>query len=149
MNDLPLSFAGSCHCGAIGFVFRTRLQPADWSVRACQCTFCQAHAARSWSDPAGKIEVVERQPSRLARYRFGQGTADFLICNRCGVYIGTVIDTAQGRFGVINVNAIRPIPPGIPEPQAMDYGGETPEQRTARRQRRWSPVIDVAEPSHR
>lgn len=134
------TYAGSCHCEAIGFVYRTEQDPSDWSVRACQCTFCRAHGARSTSDPAGSIEFTARNSELLNLYRFGQGITDFLICRRCGVYIGAFIETGQGRFGIVNVNALRPIPSDFPAPAAMEYGSETREDRVARREQRWSPV---------
>lgn len=133
-------YAGGCHCGALEFVLRTGRGAAEWSVRTCQCAFCRAHAARSTSDPAGTIEFFERRPGALVRYRFAQKTADYLICGKCGVYVGAVIVTPRGRFGIVNVNALQPVPDGVPAPQAMNYDGESPERRTARREQRWSPV---------
>ncbi|MBI3769433.1 MAG: aldehyde-activating protein [Deltaproteobacteria bacterium] len=135
------AFAGSCHCGAVGFSFRTHRSPGNWSARACQCSFCRAHAALSTSDPSGSIEFLERRSGAFMRYRFGQRTADFLICRHCGVYLGAVLASSSGRFGIINVNALHPIPSTLPAPQPMDYDAETPEQRIARRQQRWSPVV--------
>src|SRR5882672_2784603 len=143
MDSGVISYAGTCHCGAVGFSFRTRLPPGEWSVRACQCSFCRAHSALTTSDPSGSIEFLEPRSGTLARYRFGQRTADFLICRNCGVYLGAVIDSPSGRFGIINVNALRLIPSALPVPKSMDYDSETSEQRIARRQQRWSPVIGV------
>ena len=140
MDSAPLCFAGACHCGAVGFSYRTRRPPGEWSMRACQCGFCRAHAALTTSDPSGSIEFLESRSGALARYRFGQRTADFLICRDCGVYLGAVIEAPSGRFGIINVNALRPIPAALPVPTSMDYDAETTEQRIARRQQRWSPV---------
>ena len=38
------TYHGGCHCGALGFEFSTALEPSAWSIRACQCNFCRAHA---------------------------------------------------------------------------------------------------------
>ena len=143
MDSSLISFVGTCHCGAVGFSFRTRLLPGEWSMRACQCSFCRSHAALTTSDPNGSIEFLEPRSGTLARYRFGQRTADFLICRNCGVYLGAVIDSPSGRLGIINVNALRLSPSALPVPKSMDYDSETSEQRIARRQQRWSPVIGV------
>lgn len=116
------------------------MPPGEWSVRACQCTFCRAHAALSTSDSSGSVRFFEHSVGALNRYRFGQRTADFLTCRNCGVYLGAVIDTARGRFGIINVNALRRIPAGLPAPVPMDYENETLEQRIARREERWTPA---------
>jgi hypothetical protein len=54
--------------------------PEDLPVRACGCRFCRQHAALSTSDPDGHVIFQVADPARLARYRFGLKTADFLIC---------------------------------------------------------------------
>jgi len=140
-------YLGECHCGSIGFVYTVGKEPQAWSVRACQCSFCRAHHALSTSDPSAWIEFLERVPGRLNRYRFGQRTADFLLCRDCGVYIGAVIATAKGRFGIINVNALHPLPEALKTAEPMHYDGETAEQRSLRREQRWSRVVGAPWPA--
>ena len=82
-------------------------------------------------------------PGAVVRYRFGLRTADFLLCANCGVYIGAVIPTAEGWFGIFNLHALDDPPPGLPAAQPVSYDGETPTGRTARRSERWTPVADV------
>lgn len=60
MSNTYRMFEGACHCGAIGYLYRTALDPERWNVRACQCSFCRAHAARTTSDPAGSVQFRER-----------------------------------------------------------------------------------------
>jgi len=129
---------GTCHCRAIGFAYETSLAPPDWPMRACACRFCRSHGAATTSDPHGALELACRDPDQLVRYRFGLGTADFLICRTCGVYLAAI--TADGRFGLINTNALADRPAELPPPQAMAYDGETASGRTARREQRWTPV---------
>jgi len=136
-----MTYPGQCHCGSIGYAYETSRHPSTWSVRACQCTFCRAHGALTTSDPGGSVAFRLDDPARLVRYRFGLRTADFLICARCGVYIGSVIRTPRGRRGIVNIHAMRPVPPDLAQPQPMSYEGETEEQRTVRREARWTPVI--------
>jgi hypothetical protein len=88
----------------------------------------------------GSVEFATAEPELLNRYRFGERTADFLICSRCGVYIGALIETASGGYGIININALRSIPPELPEPIAMEYGSESKDERIARRELRWTPA---------
>ena len=133
-------FAGACHCGAIGYAYRTQLAPGAWSVRACQCSFCRSHAGVTTSDPAGTLEFFERTPGGLNRYRFARRTADYLICRNCGIYLGAIFTSARGRFGIVNVNTMRNRPADLPPPEVKDYGVESPDQRTARREQRWTPV---------
>jgi len=131
---------GRCHCGAIGFTFDTAAEPAGWSVRACQCSFCRAHSALSTSDPRGSVRFRIERPENLTRYRFGLRTADFLLCRECGVYVGALTSIDGRWFGIVNVNALQPIPAAVREALAMSYDGEDATQRASRRAQRWSPA---------
>jgi len=136
-------FEGRCHCGAIGFEFRTSRDPEQWEVRACQCSFCRSHAARTTSDPEGSILFRIPDQSRLNRYRFSTKSADFYVCRVCGVYLASVTVSARGQFATVNVNALSP-PVDLPVATAISYAGESAEQKLARRERKWTPVIDIA-----
>jgi len=138
---IPLQdFAGSCHCGALGFTFRTALPVTAWSVRECQCGFCRAHGALTTTDPAGRVAFHAREPGLLRRYRFAMRTADFLLCARCGVYLGAQIETAAGAFGTVNVRAMTPLPAGLPAPSSAVYDAESAPERVRRRAQRWTPL---------
>ena len=80
--------------------------------------------------------------SKLIRYRFGSRSADFFVCRDCGVYMAAVIDSARGRFATLNVNVLSP-PVDIPAATAISYEGESAEQKLARREQKWTPVIDL------
>jgi len=82
-------------------------------------------------------------PTALQRYRFALMTADFLICKQCGVYLGAVVDTQDGRFGIINTHALRSAPPDIADVGAISYDGEDAAGRISRREERWTPVTKV------
>lgn len=138
--DMRQSFPGSCHCGAIGFNYHTDLDPDAWSIRACQCSFCRAHDALSTSDSNGRIEFTSRDAEFLQRYRFGLKTADFLLCGRCGVYIGAVIETDSGAFGIINVHALVETPANLAGLEPISYDDENVDGRVSRREERWTPV---------
>ena len=98
-RDKTGHYQGSCHYGAIGFSYSTRLAPGEWAIRACQCSFCSAHDALSTSEPDATIDFVANDPELLQKYRFGLFTADFLLCRKCGVYIGAVIEVDGDRYG--------------------------------------------------
>lgn len=134
------AYEGRCHCGAIGYTYRTAGSPDSWSIRACRCSFCRAHDALSTSEPAGTIDFWAARPKELQKYRFGLRTADFLLCRNCGVYIGALIDTDKGSFGIINVHALAPVPEQTSPSANADYGGEDTSARIRRRQERWSPA---------
>jgi len=133
-------FNGSCHCGAIGFTYRTILSPSEWPIRACQCSFCRCHDALSTSDPQGDLSFHAERPDCLQRYQFGLRTADFLLCRNCGVYLGAVMFSGQSMYGIINTHALKPQPEHLAETQPIDYEGEKTDGRVSRRIDRWTPV---------
>src|SRR5215210_2892768 len=100
------SYEGRCHCGSIGFVFRTSRAPEQWSVRSCQCSFCRTHGARTTSDPQGSVAFQIADASKLQRYRFGTCSTDFLVCRDCGVYLAALLTSSRGQFATLNINAI-------------------------------------------
>jgi hypothetical protein len=131
---------GACHCGAIGFAYRTALEPKDWPIRACQCTFCRAHGALSTSDPNGSLTFWEHVPATLNRYQFGRKTADFLICRRCGAYLGATMQSEGKSFGIVNVRWLQSVLEHVSAPQPMTYENEAQAERLARREKRWTPI---------
>jgi hypothetical protein len=131
--------SGGCHCGALAVQFRTDLPIAQIEVRACQCGFCRAHGALSVTDPKGLLTFRSNDAGRLVRYQFGLKLADFLLCSRCGTYVGAYMDQDGGALGVLNVCALRERDRfGAPTP--MRYDGESSEQRLQRRRQRWTPA---------
>ncbi len=140
---MQTDYTGSCHCGAIGFTYRSGIKPERWSIRACQCSFCRAHDALSTSDPAGQIAFVASRPEMLRKYRFGLMTADFLLCKHCGVYIGAVIESSGSVFGIINVHALEETPANLAATAPISYDAEDVGGRVSRREERWTPVIEL------
>ena len=141
-------FAGRCHCGNLEVVFETGTPARDLVIRSCACSFCRRHGARCVSDPAGAARILVRDPALLIRYRFGLRTAEFLVCGRCGVYVGAVMTEGGAAVATINVNSFDPPHPferaGVP----MRYEGESEAERRARRAAGWTPVaFDAPRPS--
>jgi hypothetical protein len=134
---------GQCFCGSIGYEYQTAIAASDWSIRACQCAFCRAHDALSTSDPAGTLRFHAAKPDNLQRYRFAMRTADFLLCRECGVYIGAVIESDLGRFGIINTHSLKVTPADIAAVAPMTYDSEDEQGRVGRREVRWTPVTGV------
>jgi hypothetical protein len=123
----------------VGFTLRASRAPAQWAVRACQCSFCRGHGARTTADPQGSVTFQVSDASKLKRYRFGTRSADFLICGECGVYVAALITSGRGQFATLNINTIR-APLNAPDPEPVSYDEESSEQRQARREQRWTPV---------
>ena len=137
------TYEGSCHCGAIGWAYRTTKPPSQWPVRSCQCSFCRRHATRCTSDPTGSVAFSIADRNALHRYRFGLQTAEFLMCRRCGVYIGAFADGPGGAFATLNLNALKVPVDGVPAPTPTFYDSEGREGRIRRREQRWTPVVKV------
>ena len=136
-----MQYEGRCHCGSIGYRYRTERSISDWPIRACQCSFCRAHGARTTSDPAGSVEYFVNWPDQLQRYRFALNLTDFLICRACGVYIGAVTEISTVLLTVVNSNVLYPRPPDIPDAVPVVYHGESVDARNRRRQTAWTPCL--------
>jgi hypothetical protein len=135
----PAPLTGSCHCGAIRATLYASKPAADLQVRACQCSFCLRHGAKTVSDPAGRARF-EIDGAALSWYRFETRTGTSLICSRCGMYAGVMLEDGERIWSVINVR-------GLAVPEFSDrtgdpviYDGETPEERIARRKAMWTPT---------
>jgi hypothetical protein len=142
-------FAGRCHCGNLEVTFEPGTSPEDLVVRSCTCSFCRRHGARCVSDPAGAVRILAHDPARLIRYRFGLRTADFLVCGRCGSYLGALMEQGGGAVATLNVNNFDPPHPFARTGVPMRYDGEVEAERRARRAAGWTPVVAFeAAPRH-
>lgn len=134
------TITGGCHCGNVSYTFDISTSLDQLGLRACQCTFCRAHGARTTSDPNGAFRIRVRDDGQLQRYRFGLKTADFLICRTCGVFIGAVMEEGGNRYITVNANSFQPPPAHDIPGSANDFGGEDVAGRTARRSAKWTPL---------
>lgn len=139
-----MSFAhahhGGCHCGKLRWTLESKLAAAELPARACQCPFCTRHGALSTSDPAGHLRFDSDDPALVLRYRFATRSADFLICRRCGVYVGALMEEGGAWFAIANLNTIEGRERLKPVPQPMVYDGEDEAARRGRRSARWTPA---------
>jgi hypothetical protein len=134
-----MTFQGQCHCGAIRGTLVASKPAAALQVRACQCGFCTRHGAMTVSDPAGRSTfAIER--AALTKYQFGTRTGTSLLCARCGMYAGVILEDGGKAWSVLNVRGL-----AIPEfkgrvAEPVVYEGEAPEARIARRKAKWTPT---------
>ena len=82
--------------------------------------------------------TFEIDPVALAKYQFGTRTGTSLICARCGMYAGVILEDDGKVWSVLNVRGL-----AIPEfagrvGEPVVYEGETPEARIARRKSKWT-----------
>ena len=132
-------FSGTCHCGGIRGTLAASRPAAELQLRSCQCGFCTRHGAITVSDPAGRA-TFEIDRGALGRYQFETRTGTTLLCARCGMYVGVVLEDEGKTWSVINVRGL-----AVPEfagraGELIVYEGETPAQRIARRKVKWTPT---------
>jgi hypothetical protein len=136
---------GGCHCGNISYKFDATARVEALGLRACQCSFCRSHGARTTSDPNGEIRLNIRDKENLQRYRFGLKTADFFICRSCGAFVGALMATDGKRFFTVNANTFKPPPAYDIIAVAKDFSAEDTGGRTDRRALMWTPVMEIVE----
>ena len=131
-------YSGACHCGAVSAEYET---DAPVRLRQDGCSFCSSRGVKSASDANGRLAL--NATHKLTRYRFGQKTADFLVCPICGTYVGSMMLGPNGPVGVINVVGLRVAELKDEPAELKSLEGESPEERNARRLSRWTPLILV------
>lgn len=139
---MTTQLAGHCHCGSIRVILEPGRPVDELPLRACQCSFCRTRGALTTSDPGAHL-FVEAAPGSINRYRFGLKITDFLLCAECGTYVAAVSETPAGVMGVVNVRGVDLAGFEGRTPDPMIYDEETADQRLARRQDRWMPVVVV------
>lgn len=130
--------SGRCHCGNLSVTLHATREAAELGARACMCTFCRGRRLRWTSDAEGRVDVAVAEAGELQRYRFGTGTADFLICRRCGQVAAALTDEAEPR-AVINVDMLAAADAFV-DAGHRDFDGEQADARRARRARTWTPA---------
>lgn len=141
---MTTTFEGECHCGNIRFELHTSLAETALVPRECSCTLCRKHRASWISDPEGEVHVHYRNQNFVSSYRFGHGTADFIVCATCGVLMVAVCEIEGRTRAVLNIRAVREGTFTSP-PITTNFDGEDVQARLARRARNWTGrvVFDV------
>jgi hypothetical protein len=134
---------GGCHCGALAF----RLNwPETESIpaRRCTCSYCTRFNGTWTSHPEASLEIFESPANPALRYRFGTGTADFLVCSRCGIPVAAVCDAGRGLQAVVNVNTLAESAGVEFNCSDSNFDGEALEDRLARRLERWIAEVRIS-----
>lgn len=131
---------GACHCGTIRVTLETARAPGGMELRACQCNFCTRAGARMVSDPAGRVEFEIGEPP-WPPYRFGTGTADFLICPHCGVFAAATFEDGGKAYAVINTRGLAMAAFADAPCTSVDFDVEGTGDRLTRRKARWTPAV--------
>ena len=136
-----ITLPGSCHCGQLRVVFETEFAPEALPVRACTCSFCVRHTPRYTTDRSGRLIFEIGEPAFTSRYRFHLQSADFLVCARCGVFVGATMPDEGGALAVVNLNVLEARDRFVQRVEVMDLGAEDLEARITRRRGRWTPAV--------
>jgi hypothetical protein len=89
--------------------------------------------------------VTIADASRISRYAFGTGTADFLVCATCGV-APVVTSEIEGRLhAVVSVHAFENVERARIREMPISFEGEAVGERLARRQRNWIGDVEIVE----
>lgn len=140
----PPALSGRCHCGNLSLAFHPTREAAELGARACMCTFCRARRLRWTSDADGQVTIAVAEAAELSRYRFGTGTADFLICRRCGQVMAALTSDEPAPRAVINVDCLDRADAFV-DAGARDLDAEDVEARRVRRARHWTPArLEIA-----
>jgi hypothetical protein len=137
------TYPGSCHCGALRIALTSNKKPEEMRIGCCGCSFCRRHGARTMGDPGSTVEF-RAEPGALTRYRFGLGITDYLLCARCGAYVGAVMPQEDGAIGIVNVNSLDIRDAFDAAPPLHHYDGEDEARRRSRRRKFWMPATVIA-----
>ena len=135
---------GSCHCGNVAFTLFTEKSADDLVPRRCSCSMCRRHGASYISDPGARLMLRYRDPSLLSVYRLGHGTAQWIICSRCGVLTVVLCEIDDRLRAVVRVQSMagHAFPVEVP----TDFEAESVAERLERRARTWIGTVEVSPP---
>ncbi len=140
-----MKLQGGCHCRNITYTDDWPEPTGPQAARICTCSFCTKHNIRYVSHPEAALALQLRDPERINHYRFATGTAQFLICEECGVMPVILGDQNGGLQAVVNANTLEDFE--MPEAGPVSYDGESLDQRLHRRKKNWIGRVTVKEGS--
>jgi hypothetical protein len=85
-----------------------------------------------------------RDPSLLSVYRLGHGTAQWIICSRCGVLTAVLCEIDDRLRAVVRVQSM--VGHAFPVEVPTDFEAESIAERLERRARNWIGTVEVSPP---
>jgi hypothetical protein len=114
----PMTFNGSCHCGAVKFT--AELPHGLSSARRCTCSICRMRGAVAVTGSVDGFKVLEGA-GKLATYQFNTKTAEHHFCTECGIYTHHKRRSNPNELGV-NVACLEGVSP-FDFPEVLVYDG--------------------------
>src|ERR1700704_722937 len=140
MNEMR----GSCHCGNVEFTLCTEKSADHLVPRRCSCSMCRRHGASYISDPGARLALRYRDPSLLSVYRFGHGTAQWVICSRCGVLTAVLCEIDDRLRAVVRVQSM--VDHTFASETPTEFEDESVAGRLDRRAKTWIGTVEVSPP---
>jgi len=118
--------------------FSTQRSESELGPRTCSCSFCSTQAAVYIADAKGSCSIKIIDPEAATYYRFGERTTDYLICERCGIFIATLVRKGPKTWSALNLNTTEHA--ALPAGEDTAWQDQTAAQRVIFRQTRWTPT---------
>lgn len=130
MSSEPITFNGSCHCGAVKF--EAELPVGLSSARRCTCSICRMRGAVAVTSTDEGFRITQGE-DKLATYRFNTKAAEHHFCSVCGIYTHHKRRSNPDQLGV-NVACLEGVSP-FDFTEVIVYDGQrhpsdNPEHRT-------------------
>jgi hypothetical protein len=105
---------------------------------------CRRHGASYISDPGARLVLRYHDPSLLSVYRLGHGTAQWIICSRCGVLTAVLCEDDRVRAVVRVQSMVEHTFRAAETP--TDFEAESVAERLEGRARTWIGTVEVSPP---
>ena len=79
--ELPVTYNGGCHCGAVKFQVVVR----KWEAIACNCSICSKKGFLHLIVPPEDFTLLQGK-DELSTYTFNTGLAKHWFCPMCGIH---------------------------------------------------------------
>jgi hypothetical protein len=133
---------GGCHCGNLRVTAHLTREPREYVPRACDCDFCRKHGAAYVSDPRGSVRIRLAAEGDCSRYRQGSGSAEFLICGRCGVLVAVLHGSGGRVYATVNSRALT-VGTAFPAEQPVSPQRLSANEKIRRWQEVWFADVEV------
>jgi hypothetical protein len=138
--------SGGCHCGNTTFALDWLPEPSEIPARRCTCSFCVKHGGVWTSCPLGTLRVTVQDPTRVTRYEFGTRTAQFHVCQTCGVVPWVSCEIDGHLYAVVCVNTFHGVDVSLLKHSPVNFEGESgATERLSRRRRSWIANVEYRE----
>lgn len=97
-------YPGECSCGKATLIIELPKLLREYTVRKCDCDFCQSNKLSYLSDCDGKLTI--NAMSKLKRNYQGSNQASFLSCPHCKMVIAVVIQLKKQLLGAVNISVL-------------------------------------------